>query len=110
MIAAFTPAPWLAGEGGGLGATTFVYETGEDGKQRSAIAGCTLNYVERPFAEREANARLIATAPDYDDFTSDALPQLEVLHSTLPAGEARVAVWRVILKGRAALAKARGEP
>lgn len=58
-----TPGPWLQGTGGGGGATTFVYDVGENGKQRSAIAGCTLDHVDRPFAEREANAKGIAAFP-----------------------------------------------
>jgi hypothetical protein len=60
---AFTPGPWLQGTGSGGGATTFVYEDDGTGQQCRAIAACTLDYVERPFREREANARLIATAP-----------------------------------------------
>jgi len=57
---AATEGDWLQGTGSGGGATTYVYEMGENGKQSTAIMGGTLNYVLRPFAEREANAAFIA--------------------------------------------------
>lgn len=63
LLSEATQGPWLVGEGGGRGATTYVYDAGEDGQQKSAIAGCTHDWVERPFSERAANARLIALAP-----------------------------------------------
>ncbi len=62
LLEGTTPGEWLAGTGGSGGATTFVYESAHR-KQKSAIAGCTLGYDDRPMSERIANARLIAAAP-----------------------------------------------
>jgi hypothetical protein len=103
--ATFTKGPWLAGTGGGGGATTFVYETGEDGKQKSAIAGCTLRYVERPMDERIANARLIAAAPEL----LSALYELrEIIPLAVVKSEGE-ALPRLIRNADAAIAKALGQ-
>jgi hypothetical protein len=102
---AFTPGPWEAWISG---KTICILGPTAD-HNKPVIGWPGFDSCHLPLTKQKANARLIAAAPDYDEFTAEALPQLEVLHSTLPKGEARVAVWRVILKGRAALAKARGE-
>ena len=57
----------------------------------------------------EANARLIAAAPELYEALQSAQAYLETLHS-LSTGEARRLVWGRIVQTRAALAKARTAP
>lgn len=55
-----TPGPWSIGNPP-YGDRTYVYSNDATG---SAIANVKLTYVPRSMAELEANARLIAAAPD----------------------------------------------
>lgn len=53
-------------------------------------------------------ARLMAAAQEQHAALEEAEPYLETLHSILPRGDARNAVWRNIKKVRAALEKGKG--
>lgn len=99
MSAEFTPGPWryIAGQikADGLG------------PRAGLIANVAISFKDS--ATRDANAHLIAAAPDYDAFTEKALPLLETLHSLTTAADTRAIVWNCIKAGREAQAKARGE-
>lgn len=56
-----TPGPWEAGDGAGNGRKDHIYCDDATG---SAVATCHMDYVPRTRVEVEANARLIAAAPD----------------------------------------------
>lgn len=64
MTTKYTPGPWKVGQGGGLGATTAVYALNEEGNQKVIVAACWHEFVQRPYGEIFANARLIAAAPE----------------------------------------------
>jgi hypothetical protein len=63
---------------------------------------CTFNQ-----SPSDADARLIAAAPDMFKALEDAVPYLETLHSLLGMGsDARKSAFRIIKEARAALSKA----
>lgn len=98
MSTQHTPAPWHVGMGNGIGS---IFP--ESGRTRLENGGTTLYPIAQvnqgwDAAEDEANARLIATAPEL-------LVALEGLLNALPSATTHPA----IKAARAAIAKATGE-
>jgi hypothetical protein len=96
---AFTTGPWMVD--GGID----VHEAAEGGVCKIAQCGHLTSYRrgrEITLAEVEANARLIAAAPDLYEALAQLLDDLDALAPTRPCTQA-------IEGAQAALAKARGE-
>lgn len=97
MSAKYTPGPW---ETAGSGITVWSLD--------EMVADCSPEDGEIPTSERQANARLIASAPEL----LEAL-EATVLHVEMPLS-GRDADWHeagtdILNRARTAIAKARGE-
>jgi hypothetical protein len=92
-----TEGPWLVGTGGGGGATTYVYES-DDGQQCRAIASCTLDYVERPMSEREANARFIAATKRALPTIFAALDEAARMRERVERLTSELKLWRSLVR------------
>lgn len=78
----FTKGPWEAGSGKRSDPQTTVYSDDVTG---SAIADCRLKYVFRKEGEAEANALLIAAAPEMYEFIKGFADRGDVLAEELLA-------------------------
>ena len=117
--AGHTRLPWAQGEGGGRGATKYVYETNADGQQVAAIASCYHDLVVRDYDEEVANAAFIVRACNshYEllealDKCADKFEHYEQLHrlkSTSEGDEKADRNREMADLCRTAIAKARGE-
>ena len=94
-----TPGPWHTY---GLPAQARII-----GPKGEAVASCRAKYRDRESADtRDANAMLIAAAPDMLDALRGIIESLE---NRYPDTGAAARIWRAIVGARAAIARATGE-
>ena len=100
---AHTKGPWCGGDKIS-GLPTYVYCDDATG---SAVALTSFEFVRRTSEEMEANARLIAAAPDLLEFVQQIFNGIDTGMITIdtPADET---LANILLRGRKALSKATG--
>lgn len=108
-VAAYTPGPWKVHKGYRVYSPSRL--VGENGQQYFEVATCGTDYQSGSLGETEANAHLIAAAPDLLEALSDAAEFMERalaganLKATGDDREAGVMEYQAAL---AAIAKAEG--
>ena len=103
-----TPGPWTLGKG----TVRVRTEENEQGHTRLVAECYTTNQGIRypyDFEEREANARLIASAPELLDVLKDLLYDLDTVDSHA-LNETVLPIWEDIDRAKAIIAKAEGTP
>jgi hypothetical protein len=112
VSAAFTPGPWAHREGGSYCGDTGRYEILSD--DDGWVVASTIGDVSDLYPQEEANARLMAAAPELfealDDILIHCLADIEAEEQRDEPNERALAVYRARRdRANVALAKARGE-